>query len=76
MVLASLVQFMLARVQESMGASAMWSTLGGILSLATTFGFEGRRSIQVTYWRGVVTQQPKLPELGRLRVLDERPSSR
>ena len=34
MLMASLAQFMLARVQKQMGGSALWGTLGGILSLA------------------------------------------
>ncbi|HYT04826.1 MAG TPA: DUF308 domain-containing protein [Gemmatimonadales bacterium] len=34
MLLASVVQFLLARVQKAMGASSVWSTLGGVLSLA------------------------------------------
>ena len=34
MLLASVVQFLLARVQRAMGASSRWSLLGAILSLA------------------------------------------
>lgn len=34
MLLASMAQFMLARIQKEMGGSAVWGTLGGILSLA------------------------------------------
>jgi uncharacterized membrane protein HdeD (DUF308 family) len=34
MLLASITQFMLARAQKYMGASPVWSTVGGILSLA------------------------------------------
>jgi uncharacterized membrane protein HdeD (DUF308 family) len=33
MLLASIAQFMLARAQKHMGASPVWSTIGGILSL-------------------------------------------
>jgi uncharacterized membrane protein HdeD (DUF308 family) len=33
MLLASIAQFMLARAQQHMGASPVWSTIGGILSL-------------------------------------------
>jgi len=34
MLFAAVVQFMLGRAQKAMGGSAVWSTLGGILSLA------------------------------------------
>src|SRR6267378_1495325 len=34
MLLASIVQFLLARAQRAMGAAAGWSVLGGFLSLA------------------------------------------
>jgi uncharacterized membrane protein HdeD (DUF308 family) len=33
MLLASIAQFMLARAQQHMGTSPVWSTIGGILSL-------------------------------------------
>jgi uncharacterized membrane protein HdeD (DUF308 family) len=33
MLVASIAQFMLARAQKHMGASPVWSTIGGILSL-------------------------------------------
>jgi uncharacterized membrane protein HdeD (DUF308 family) len=33
MLLASIAQFLLARAQKYMGASPVWSTIGGVLSL-------------------------------------------